>query len=428
MADGNTGSGHNPREFNQGHPMASSSPSPLSPMRARDGTFRIRPSIHSHRSDASSSQQSRDRDPRSWNTQDARELSFDESTRLLPDDPNERTPRASISQDRSHDQSHSISYDRSQHQHQLQNPYLTLPRGVRHRTSMWSVQSAGPGARRATLVPRRSIAAGLSTGRDDGAESARNFSMAGPAPVETIVANQPYVDPGYAQLNPAYDQPSNARPVWGLAKPLPRVLRPGMIPTTSELHTELLHKRTQDSVDADIEQGKIEPTLRPDRIGPLLEDVRQERELQLVETFLGTSLTGGSRQTDSRQSPSPYMRRTSDATALYSPRYEAPIAEEEEGDSQQGFPGLMEAATRVEEASLRDLPYEDAVPLLAYEATEDEIHNLHTYWSVVRLRFREPLAEFLAVSTNFAPTLSSANVPPRRSPFSTPLALVAILR
>jgi aquaglyceroporin related protein len=34
--------------------------------------------------------------------------------------------------------------------------------------------------------------------------------------------------------------------------------------------------------------------------------------------------------------------------------------------------------------------------LKAYEAEGDEIHNLHTHWSVIRLRFREPLAELLA--------------------------------
>jgi aquaglyceroporin related protein len=41
---------------------------------------------------------------------------------------------------------------------------------------------------------------------------------------------------------------------------------------------------------------------------------------------------------------------------------------------------------------------DDAIPLKAYEEDTDEIHNLHTRWSVIRLRFREPLAELLAVS------------------------------
>ncbi|KAG9815542.1 hypothetical protein KCU77_g18419, partial [Aureobasidium melanogenum] len=62
------------------------------------------------------------------------------------------------------------------------------------------------------------------------------FSLAGPQDV-VAVAHQhvPYVDPGYAQLNPAYTQPMHAKPVWSLAKPLPRVVRPGMVPTASEI-------------------------------------------------------------------------------------------------------------------------------------------------------------------------------------------------
>ena len=36
-----------------------------------------------------------------------------------------------------------------------------------------------------------------------------------------------YVDPRYLELNPSYQKVENA-PVWGLAKPLPRVVRPGM--------------------------------------------------------------------------------------------------------------------------------------------------------------------------------------------------------
>ena len=38
---------------------------------------------------------------------------------------------------------------------------------------------------------------------------------------------QSYVDPRYYELNPTYEKEDNT-PVWGLAKPLPRVVRPGM--------------------------------------------------------------------------------------------------------------------------------------------------------------------------------------------------------
>ena len=42
------------------------------------------------------------------------------------------------------------------------------------------------------------------------------------------------------------------------------------------------------------------------------------------------------------------------------------------------------------------LRHED-IPLPAYDAEADEIHNLHTHWLVIRLRFREALVELLAV-------------------------------
>lgn len=51
------------------------------------------------------------------------------------------------------------------------------------------------------------------------------FSLAGS---HVYQAHAPsYVAPGYYALNPGYQKPENG-PVWGLAKPLPRVVRPGM--------------------------------------------------------------------------------------------------------------------------------------------------------------------------------------------------------
>lgn len=41
----------------------------------------------------------------------------------------------------------------------------------------------------------------------------------------------------------------------------------------------------------------------------------------------------------------------------------------------------------------------EEIPLKAYDPETDEIHNLHTHWSGIRLRFREPLAELLAVGS-----------------------------
>lgn len=245
---------------------------------------------------------------------------------------------------------------------------------------------------------RRSVAIAAS-GRDYDTAS-RKFSLAGPAPMDTLNANQTYVDPGYAQLNPAYDQPLNARPVWGLAKPLPHVLRPGMVPTKDELQKEVLQKEDQAESVADLESGRIEPSLRPGKIAAQLDDVRREREVLLWQTFQ-----------QGLRSPtfSPFARwhKESAAHAGFPDNQShmgEPIIEEEDEEYQHrtsdpelaGLTGSVSQVNRAKEESKP--PYQDAVPLPAYDAEDDEVHNLHTYWSVVRLRFREPLAELLGVS------------------------------
>jgi len=242
--------------------------------------------------------------------------------------------------------------------------------------------------------------------------ASRKFSLAGPPPFEALSANQPYVDPGYAQLNPAYDQPANMRPVWGLAKPLPHVLRPGMVPTKDELRKEVTQKEDQTESVADLESGRIEPSLRPGKIASQLDDVRREREIQLFETFQQQRLGLGS------PGFSPFARPHKGSPALNKiPDIQShlgePIIEEDEEyrhrPSDPELNGLSEAVSKVNRAKQEDneskLPYQDAIPLSAYEAEDDEVHNLHTYWSVVRLRFREPLAELLGVSF---PTSQSA--------------------
>ncbi len=90
------------------------------------------------------------------------------------------------------------------------------------------------------------------TGRDMDAQSA-TFAPAGPQQVETLAANQSYIDPGYSELNPVYDQPVNARAVWGLVKPLPCVIRPGMVLTKSELKLQIPEAQKEDPAHVDRE-------------------------------------------------------------------------------------------------------------------------------------------------------------------------------
>lgn len=56
------------------------------------------------------------------------------------------------------------------------------------------------------------------------ADKSRFYNMAGP---QEANSNDVYVHPEYREMNPDYMKNHEA-PIWGLAKPLPRVVRPGM--------------------------------------------------------------------------------------------------------------------------------------------------------------------------------------------------------
>ncbi|CAI7578051.1 unnamed protein product [Penicillium bialowiezense] len=54
-----------------------------------------------------------------------------------------------------------------------------------------------------------------------------SHSVAGPGMMDQPAQGPVYQDPEYQSMNPKYGK-NNEKPVWGLAKPLPRVVRPGM--------------------------------------------------------------------------------------------------------------------------------------------------------------------------------------------------------
>lgn len=249
----------------------------------------------------------------------------------------------------------------------------------------------------------------VSSGREKDAQSMRsnNFSLAGPAPIETVAANQPYVDPGYSELNPAYDQPLNTRPVWGLAKPLPRVIRPGMVPTRKEVNVQIPeHQAAQDQENADIEQGRVEPTLNLGKITSQLQNERARRENRLLELYDSRLQAPPTTQQQSQQPLSPGSQAIADDSDIG-------LSRSHQGD-QPPYNWLPDDASSIatEKEDLDDLDGDwigdhDTIPLKAYEAQTDEIHNLHTHWSVIRLRFREPLAELLAVTVQLTLGFSS---------------------
>jgi len=326
--------------------------------------------------------------------------------------------------------------------------------------------AAGGIRRRSTAVSRRSVVPRtLAGGRS------KFTTLAGPsedATPQLRLAQEPYVHPGYAELNPSYEQAPNARPVWSLAKPLPRVVRPGMVPTKSEIFeasvnaenpTENSQKLGLDVDPNDLEKGKVSFHPDPRKLAAQLKDSRAQRENNFIKSLQrrGTGALGGSTSGSGALSIAPSrtsqqidrIRRSSTARRPMTPALEDVEGEEEEEkdweeveepqDDQGGheaFPRLSKESTRPSQGK-QSLDYGsptvgadsnlDAIPegyepskgsdtesmsTLQFESDpnfiedldplvehyiEEEVHNNHTAWSVVRTHHREFLAELLAV-------------------------------
>lgn len=278
--------------------------------------------------------------------------------------------------------------------------------GTRRYSSVASRRSNGSGA--PSLVPRSTLAQ-----RTQG-----KFTLAGPDGTPQLrLAQEPFVQPGYADLNPSYEQASNARPVWSLAKPLPRVVRPSMVPTKDELLQNLANAQrpTENSqrlgLDVnpnDIEQGRIDTSADPRKMAAQVEDARLQRENNFMHKILagdGTSARQTSRM--SRTSsirgsrPSAWDLPPEQLSAVQernSPANDEPEERLEFGDDQLG---IQDPGTRLD--ALLDIPelekagYPDDLHPLVQELVEDEVHNNHNTWSVIRTHHREALAEGLGV-------------------------------
>ncbi|CAG8975495.1 hypothetical protein HYALB_00004814 [Hymenoscyphus albidus] len=294
--------------------------------------------------------------------------------------------------------------------------------GMRPRMGTWAT---GARARNGTIRRRPTVR--VQAPQDADQEENVDFSLAGP-PVEVLTTNQPYVDPGYADLNPAYEQPANTRPVWGLAGPLPRVIRSGMIPAREELKVDVSavdngkYNQQQDlENEGDVEMGRMEPT----RLGRLSSQIQgRRRSASRLIHGLGRSDSGYRRTDHSPVSPGVGENQP------YSPQTQ-PIKEQDGGNPKlNDIPEIVGQTQNPEgdgwypdDAASAKTEHEEAgnwegEDYLGY-GPEDEIHNLHTRWSEIRLKFREPLAELLAVtvqltlgfSANLASTAAGNNAP-----------------
>ncbi|KAJ6177721.1 Major intrinsic protein [Penicillium mononematosum] len=226
-------------------------------------------------------------------------------------------------------------------------------------------------------------------------------TLAGPDGTPQLrLAQEPFVQPGYADLNPSYEQASNARPVWSLAKPLPRVVRPSMVPTKDELLQNLSNAQhpTENSqrlgldVDPnDIEQGRIDKFTDPRKMAAQVEDARLQRE----NNFMNKILTGDG--TSARQTSR--MSRTSSARGRRPLAWDlAPdqLSTVQEGDSPDNDASEERPELDGDQLENQNLGATlDA--LLDIPELEKAVHNNHTTWSVIRTHHREVLAEGLGV-------------------------------
>jgi aquaglyceroporin related protein len=189
-----------------------------------------------------------------------------------------------------------------------------------------------------------------------------------------------------------------------------------MVPTKDELLQNLANAQhpTENSqrfgldVDPnDIEQGRIDKSTDPRKMAAQVEDARLQREnnfMNKILTWDGTS----TRRTSC-------MSRTSSARGRRPLAWDLPpdqLSTVREGDSpdndaserpelggdqleNQDLGATLDALLDIPELEKAGYP-EDLHPLVQ-ELVEDEVHNNHTTWSVIRTHHREALAEGLGV-------------------------------
>ncbi|KAK5055117.1 hypothetical protein LTR84_012865 [Exophiala bonariae] len=260
-----------------------------------------------------------------------------------------------------------------------------------------------------------SVPVAVASGLDSDAAS-RKWSLGGVAPLENPASAQNYVEPGYGILNPAYEQPSNVRPVWSLGKPLPHVLGPAALPSKKELQRQQQHHRDYD--DDDDESGLYEDLEVGGRHHRLRSDSIRDRERRLIESYQqyreispAISPFSGTRRSSTAEPEAPSRHHRVKETTIFE--------DDDEELSHQGrrslqhseldFPHLPRAIANVnqakEEESL-DRLLQDHVPLPGYLAEDLEVHNFHNSWGPIRKRFRGFLSELLGITLQYTLGLS----------------------
>ncbi|GIK05244.1 hypothetical protein Aspvir_009348 [Aspergillus viridinutans] len=327
---------------------------------------------------------------------------------------------------------------------------------TRRASALEGPEASGPAnsgiRRRSTAASRRSGVPSLTSRTTLAERTQGKFTLAGPEETPQLrLAHEPFVHPGYTELNPAYEQPANAKPVWSLAKPLPRVVRPGMVPTKEELlearaNAQLPAENSQKmglEVDPnDLEAGQIEKTADPRKMAAQVEDARVQRENNFVNKILTgetmstrrlsrtssarmrrpsyvegavdqlSTLEEGEHPAETQpevpgqpQSPQAQQELTAEPLQPVPEEIDPHLVEHEQEDEHEDehedkddmsvFPTLDHAA------------YPEDLHPLVQELVEEEVHNNHTTWAVIRTHHREELAEALAVFVQLTVGLSA---------------------
>jgi aquaglyceroporin related protein len=273
-------------------------------------------------------------------------------------------------------------------------------------------------------------------------------TLAGPEPTMQLAQTyENFVSPGYTDLNPSYEQPASAKPVWSLAKPLPRVVRPGMIPSRDEIfesrqNAELPIENSQklglDVDPSDLEEGRVRFHANPMVLAAQLRDSRNQREHNYINNLVAAEQEATlERNTSANTHATNPLRRARASTGvslhdrplsqtdgdiademLHDPELDAIPEALTPLELQMPHLGLEEHMATIPESrvpsrvpskeyahSLSTLapedddewPNLDPLKTVEYPVACEEIHNNHTGWSVVRTQYREFLAEFLAV-------------------------------
>ncbi|THZ03655.1 hypothetical protein D6C93_02897 [Aureobasidium pullulans] len=215
-------------------------------------------------------------------------------------------------------------------------------------------------------------------------------------------------------LNPAYDQPGNVRPIWGLADPMPRIIRRGMKPSDQEIQADRPRPGDEDEdilqpTDSQMEQG-IGPKLNLNKIDKNIQDATKERERKYAQKYGKKSEPPSEMGQESQTQPfgpSQHLAPPQEADEegeLGIPRPPVnPLNHDryQDQDNNDEYDEKGDEETDDEDMKVtHDRAVDDHV---STNKIQEEQHNHHTLWAVARTKLREPLAEVLAVSSTSLP-------------------------